>query len=232
MNPRLLMEQVNLSSRLFIGAGVRIARRFQFQRGNMKKILFILTALVCSSYIFASDLVITNNLLTESDPLFDRVDESGALDPAGMGVNYHTLSFYVTQSGAYDVEMGVLTSNDPADTFLLVYAPGLNPSDATQSFLAGNDDSADALNVLSGSYRSGSAGRSALHGLFLTANTQYQAVLTTWWFVDTFFDEVTYDVGIGNGQGDVIAGSAPVPEPATLTILGIATLGLLRARRK
>jgi hypothetical protein len=198
----------------------------------MKKTLITLTTLFCCSHAFAVDLIINDNVLTFDDPLFDRADESGALDPSGLQVNYHTLDFYVTQSGTYDVEMAIKSANTAADTYLFVYSPGLDPADATLNFLAGNDDSADALTVLSGAYQSGNQGRSTLHGLSLIGNTQYQAVFTTFDFSPTFFDEFSYDLGIGNGQGDVFEGQAPVPEPASLTVLGLAALTALMSRRK
>lgn len=164
--------------------------------------------------------------------MYNRVDETGVFDGNGDQVNYHLLSFYVTQSGTYDLEMAIRSSNQTADTYLFLYDGGLNPLDASENFLAGSDDSSDDLTVLSGDYHISNQGRSRIGQFDLLANHQYQTVMTSFDFSATFFQDMTYDLGIGNGQGDVIAGS-PVPEPTTLLVLGSgAVASLLRKRRK
>lgn len=195
-----------------------------------KRLLVLLCLSAVCSQASAVNLVVTNQTLTFFDATYNRVDESGNLDPNGTEVNYHTLDFYVTQNGLYDLEMAVPTAQGHWDTYFFLYAPGLNPSDATQNFLAGKDDSTDALTILSGSYHSGNQGRSRLGQMSLIANTQYQVVMTSFDFASTFIDDVHYDIAIGNGPGDAIAG-APVPEPASLAVLGLGALAIARRRR-
>lgn len=197
----------------------------------MKKLAITAFAVAVSTSAFAVDLVLNNQVLTFNDPTFNRVDIWGDPDGAGLEVNYRTLNFYVTQTGTYDLEMAVRDTNTSADTFLLLYSPSFNPGDATLNFVAGSDDSNEDLMVLSGSYYFSSDGRSTINGINLDANTQYIAVMTTYDFSATIFDDVIYDLGIGNGQGDVIAG-APVPEPATMLILGGVALAAARRKRK
>jgi hypothetical protein len=198
----------------------------------MKKMLLAaLAATMCSS-AFATNLIYNNQVLTFNDPFFDRVDEFGSPDFNGLEVNYKAFDFYVTASGTYDVEMAIRDSNSSADTYLLLYTNSFDPLNPTVNFNSGSDDSNEDLNVLtSNTYYFSSEGRSTINSIALTANTQYIAVATTFDFSATLFDDITYDLGIGNGQGDVIAG-APVPEPATMLIMGGIALAAARRRRK
>lgn len=197
----------------------------------MKRLLLIALTASAIPSAFAFDLVVNNRVMDIFDPMYDRVDEFGVLDPNGQQVNYHVLDFYVTQSGLYDLEMAVRSANEARDTYLFLYDTALDPNDATINFLAGNDDNSDDLSVLSGSYHTSFEGRSRINQFSLTANHQYQAVLTSYDFSATFFQEMTYDVGIGNGVGNVIQGS-PVPEPASLLVLGAGAAALLRRRSR
>jgi len=197
----------------------------------MKKLIITAIATTFTTAAFAGNLVYNNQVMTFNDPFFDRVDIFGDPDPTGLEVNYKSFDFYVTASGNYDIEMGIRNSNVSADTYLLIYSPSFNPGNPTMDFVAGSDDSNEDLTVLTvGSYYFSSEGRSTVNGLALTANVQYYAVATTYDFSATLFDDMTYDLGIGNGPGDVIAG-APVPEPATMIVMGGIALAAARRRR-
>ena len=114
----------------------------------MKKLLLIAVAMSTCVPAFAANLVYNNQVMTFNDPFFDRVDEFGDLDSNGLEVNYKAFDFYVTATGAYDIEMAIRDSNIAADTYLLIYSPSFDPADATLNFLAGSDDSNEELTVL------------------------------------------------------------------------------------
>ncbi len=112
---------------------------------------------------------------------------------------------------------------------IFIYESAFNPASAVANYKGGNDDYFSTFTILTGTYAQKSridtpqavgSGSSVL-----TANTQYYAVTTS------FSNGVTgtYDNAIG-GVGTVNAGS-PVPEPASLAILGLGALALVRRRR-
>lgn len=194
----------------------------------MKKLGIFVLAAISTSNALAANLIINNQVLSSTDPTYQRAFADGSgLSGAGNGVNYRTYDFYVTVSGTYDAEMGVRTGNTAWDTFAFIYSPSLTPSNALLNYVAGNDDTGVAMTVLTvESYFTGTSGRSRMVGVNLIAGQQYQ-------FVATAFDPTQtgiFDIGIGNGQGDVIAGA--VPEPATMTVLGLAALAAARRRKQ
>lgn len=195
----------------------------------MKRIALIALAAVATTNAFAANLVINNEVLAATDPTYQRAFADGSgLSSAGNGVHYRTYDFYVTVSGTYNAEMGVRTSNAAWDTFAFIYSPSLDSTNALLNFIAGDDDSSDPATVLTTeTYFTGTSGFSQIVGVNLVAGQQYQ-------FVATAFDPTElgiFDIGIGNGQGDVIAGSV-VPEPASMIILGGAALAAISRRRK
>ena len=189
----------------------------------MKKFVLFAAFSALAAQSFAADLILLNEELTANDPTYQRAFADGSgLSSSGNGVHYKTYDFSVTATGAYTFEMAVRDSNTTWDTFMFVYSPALNSSNALLNYVAGNDDTTAALTLLTANtYFSGSAGRSRMV-VNLTAGQQYQ-------FVATGFDPTEvglYDMAIGGGPGDV------VPEPATMAILGVAALAAARRRKK
>lgn len=146
---------------------------------------------------------------TTGAPTFNRpIDGGSDLSGTGTDVQYSALSFTVSQAGTYTF-LSVASQPADWDTFLILYQGAFNPSDGLANFVASNDDAF--------------AGTGASQ--FFTALTPgAYTLVTTGYFNDSFG---TFDNQIA-GPGNI----APVPEPASMAVLGLGALGVLRRRRK
>ncbi len=168
----------------------------------------------------------------------------------GSGIHYYSaFQFTVSTSGAYTFEMASPNTStsgqsNALDTYLRLYAVTFNPG-APGAGIASNDDFTGALTVLPGPYAgtisgtatgfTGAQPSSRLASIALTAGTTY-------YLINTSFRETTYVTPLtGNVSGATgpwytgINGPGtvnPVPEPASMIVLGLGAAALLRRRRK
>lgn len=174
---------------------------------------------------------------TASDPTFARPLSSSSVSAFGNAVSYQVREFYVTVTGTYVAEMASTPfASGGVDTYLVIYANAFNPASPLTNYVTHNDDFTGNFTVLPGPFGSavGTAGAgSSVTGTpasrlstTLTAGVQYYAVLTT--FENAEFGP--WYLGIGGGQGQVIAG--PVPEPMTMTVLALGAVAALRRRNR
>lgn len=158
---------------------------------------------------------------TSNGPTFNRASGLASLSGVGTAVRYQTQGFTVTASGAYTFE-ALYTGGQ--DGYIHLYQNSFDPSNALTNLIALDDDYTGAFTVLSGSGTGLDASQSA--GVNLSTGVSYIAVVTG--FANTDFG--TYNAGIGGGPGDVVADV--VPEPATMTVLGLAALAAARRRKQ
>lgn len=172
---------------------------------------------------FSSAQLLWSGTIDANDPTYNRLLQDGsALSGVGTAVGYDVQAFYVSATGAYNFESG-----QSWDGFIFVYANSFNAATPLANYQAGSDDVSDAFSIVAGTF-SNKSRTDASHGagsMVLTANTQYYAVTTSFGNGGTG----DYSNGIG-GVGTVTAGS-PVPEPASLAVLGLGALALIRRRR-
>jgi hypothetical protein len=177
---------------------------------------------------------------TTGSPTWERPFSFGGV-ASGSETAYNLQPFYVTATGEYVFEVAGERDDQPythTDTYILVYADAFDATDPLTNLIAGDDDFYDTFSLLSGDGSGWPSSRIALGessnyggggtGLNLLVGTQYFAVVTG--FSDGDFG--TYEAAIGGGLGDVNLGTLVVPEPATMAVLGLGALGLLRKRRK
>lgn len=201
----------------------------------MRKVLF-LALVVASGSAFAQTAFWTGD--TTGDPTFNRPESFSSLSASATAVPYEVQPFWVTASGQYVFEADAQTGagfNHP-DTYILVYSGSFNALSGLTNLIAGDDDFSGSFTLFSGTGGGFESSRIALGessnyggattGLNLTANTQYYAVVTGFGNVDFG----TYQAAIGGGQGTVNLGV--VPEPATMAVLGLGLLPILRRRRR
>lgn len=205
-----------------------------FRMRNRILSLAILSVVAAS----ANAQLFDSGAFTTSDPTFNRPLSSVSLSGVGTAVRYQVREFYVTATSTYVAEMASTSfATGGVDTYLVIYANAFNAASPLTNFVALSDDFTGTFTVLPGPFGSavGAAGTGSSStganpasriSTTLTAGVQYFAVLTT-------FDngEVgPWYLGIGGGQGQVVAGA--VPEPMTMTVLALGAVAALRRRNR
>ncbi|MBS1709851.1 MAG: PEP-CTERM sorting domain-containing protein [Armatimonadetes bacterium] len=196
----------------------------------MKRLLSISLLALAASSAFAGTLIQTGTW-DGSSPRWNRPLEDGS-GLSGLGIDnvYTAIKFTVSASSTYTFELGnPVNSVNNIDTFLVLYKDAFDPSNGLANFVAANDDNGAAFTVLAdGGYKAGSILRSSFSSA-LDAGTTYYLVATTFWNYDPNFDDNHGDYGVGiGGRGDI---NPPVPEPASLAVLGLGALALKRRKR-
>lgn len=209
------------------------------------KSLITLALLGVASASFAGTFYYDNSLTTSS-PTFAF---SGA-SSAGTGVHYYNVfAFSVDVTGAYNIETASPNTSttgisNALDTFLVIYANSFNPA-SSGGELSSNDDFTGSLTVLPGPYAgtvgttgtgfTGAQPASQFSGINLTAGTAY-------YLVNTSYRSTDYVQSASGGEGAPVGHfytgiSGPgninaVPEPASMAVLGLGAMSLLRRRKK
>lgn len=179
----------------------------------MKKFAMIAVAIasVMSSPALAATLIISGD--TTAEPTYNR-PLSGrpptGLSAVGTAVRYVVTPFTVSASGNYN-----FLNSSVHDSFLGVHQNAFNPANGLLNALAYDDDA-------------GPGSDSAITALGLISGVSYFAVSSG--FANTDFGRFTLTI---SGPGDIVAGNAGVPEPASwaMMLFGFAGIGSALRRR-
>lgn len=157
--------------------------------------------------------------LTDSDPVFNRPLSLLTLSSVGTAVSYDVFAFHVTADGTYSMETtaAAFTNGGSDETYLTLYANAFDASSPLTNLLALDDDSG--------------AGFLSLINESLQAGVEYFLVLSSYNNGQFGSYAGTFDTVSGPGQV-VLSDASEVPEPATLALLSLATLGMGLARRR
>jgi hypothetical protein len=156
--------------------------------------------------------------LTASDLTFNRPSSLSKLGAIGTNVSYDVSGFHVSAGGTYSIRTTAATfdNGNPYDTYLFLYANAFDASAPLTNLIALDDDSGNGfLSLITRS---------------LEADVQYFLVISSYAYDQFGSYAGTFDT-VSAGQV-VLDGASEVPEPATLTLLPLAMLGMALARRR
>jgi hypothetical protein len=180
--------------------------------------------------------------MSAGDPTWNRplADGSG-LSGVGTNVFFDVQPFYVAASGTFTFETTAPTPNN-YDTFAFIYQNSFNSATPLINFVGGSDDFTGVFSILpgpfavpgSGTGSGGASPASQVLNVALVSGTQYYAINSTFsnGAVGTYFSGIG-GRSVTGAPIDVFLGELPpVPEPASLAVLGLGAMALLRKRRK